>query len=77
MLSIAEVEKLIEEGIPGATVVVSDMTGTGDHLEARVMSNSFVGKSLIQQHQMVYKALGDAMAGPIHALKLTTIATED
>ena len=77
MLSLAEVEKLIEEGIPGATVVVNDMTGTGDHLEARVMSKLFVGKSLIQQHQMVYKALGDAMAGPIHALKLTTIATED
>lgn len=77
MLSLEEVESLIQEGIPDATVVVSDMTGTGDHLEARVMSPSFSGKSLVQQHQMVYKALGDAMAGPIHALKLTTIASED
>ena len=77
MLTLEEVEKLIQEGIPDAVVTVNDMTGTGDHLEARVMSKSFAGKSLIQQHQMVYRALGDAMAGPIHALKLVTIATED
>ena len=77
MLTLQEVEEMIRAGIPDATVVVNDMTGTGDHLEARVMSNSFVGKTLVQQHQMVYGALGDAMAGPIHALKLTTIATED
>jgi stress-induced morphogen len=77
MIALEEVERMIQAGIPDATVVVNDMTGTGDHLEARVMSKSFVGKSLVQQHQMVYGALGDAMAGPIHALKLTTIATED
>lgn len=77
MLTLEEVEKMIQEGIPDAVVTVNDMTGTGDHLEARVMSKSFTGKSLIQQHQMVYRALGDAMAGPIHALKLVTIATED
>ena len=77
MLTLEEVEKMIQEGIPDAVVTVNDMTGTGDHLEARVMSKSFAGKSLIQQHQMVYRALGDAMAGPIHALKLVTIATED
>ena len=77
MLSLEEVEAMIQEALPDATVVVSDMTDTGDHLEARVMSKAFVGKTLIEQHQMVYAALGDAMAGPIHALKLKTIATED
>ena len=77
MLTLEQVEALIQAGIPDATVAVSDMTGTGDHLEARVMSPSFNGKSLVQQHQMVYRALGDAMEGPIHALKLTTIASED
>ena len=77
MLSLQEVEERIQKAIPDATVVVNDLTGTGDHLEARVMSKSFVGKNLVQQHQMVYRALGDAMSGPIHALKLTTIATEE
>ena len=77
MLSLEEVESMIQKALPEATVVVNDMTGTGDHLEARVMSKEFVGKTLVQQHQMVYRALGDAMAGPIHALKLTTIASED
>ncbi len=77
MLSLEEVEAMIQKALPDATVVVSDMTDSGDHLEARVMSKEFVGKTLIEQHQMVYAALGDAMAGPIHALKLKTIATED
>ena len=40
MLTLEEVEKMIQEGIPDAVVTVNDMTGTGDHLEARVMSKS-------------------------------------
>ncbi len=76
MLSPEEVEQKILEALPGATVVVQDLTGTGDHFDARVMSEAFEGKSLIEQHQMVYKALGEAMKGPIHALKLTTMTPE-
>ena len=70
-------EKLILDGVPDATVKIEDLRGDGDHYAAYVSSPAFEGKSRVQQHQMVYKALGDAMAGPIHALKLTTIATED
>ena len=72
MLTLQEVEKLIQAGIPDATVVVNDMTGGGDHLEARVMSKSFVGKSLVQQHQMVYKALKGRMGNELHALAIKT-----
>ncbi len=57
---------------PGALVEVTDLTGTEDHLQALVVSAAFAGKTRIEQHQMVYAALGDLMRGPIHALALTT-----
>jgi stress-induced morphogen len=69
-----EVKTLIEEGIPGATATVSDLTGTGDHFRADVVAPVFEGKSMIEQHQMVYAALGDRVGGPIHALQLFTKA---
>lgn len=71
-----EVEKLIEAGIPGATAKVSDLTGTGDHFRAEVVAEAFAGKSMVQQHQMVYRALEEEMKGPIHALQLDTRAPE-
>jgi stress-induced morphogen len=52
-------------------VEVTDLTGTQDHLQALVVSPAFAGKTRIEQHQMVYAALGDLMNGPIHALALT------
>jgi stress-induced morphogen len=67
-----EVKRLIEEGIPGATATVGDLTGTGDHFKAEVVAAAFRGKSMIEQHRMVYAALGALMGGPIHALQLTT-----
>ena len=51
------------------------MTGTEDHLQALVVTPAFEGKSRVEQHQMVYAALGELMNGPIHALALTTRAT--
>jgi stress-induced morphogen len=57
---------------PGAKVDVTDLTGTKDHLQAVVIAPQFGGKSRIDQHKMVYAALGELMNGPIHALALTT-----
>jgi stress-induced morphogen len=57
---------------PDAKVEVSDMTGTQDHFQAVVVTASFAGKSRVEQHKMVYAALGELMGGPIHALALTT-----
>jgi stress-induced morphogen len=57
-----------------ATVEVTDLTGTQDHLQALVVTAAFQGKTRIEQHKMVYAALGDLMHGPIHALALTTRA---
>jgi acid stress-induced BolA-like protein IbaG/YrbA len=69
----AEVKRLIEQGLPGASVEVLDTTGGGDHFEALVVSDSFEGKSLVERHQVIYAALGDAMRARVHALALKTL----
>jgi stress-induced morphogen len=68
-----EIETMIARGIPDATVEVRDYTGGGDHFEALVVSPSFEGKGLIERHQAVYRALGDAMRVQVHALTLKTL----
>jgi stress-induced morphogen len=69
-----EIVTLIKQGIPDAEVQMQDMAGDGDHWAATVVSPAFAGKTKIQQHQMVYAALGGRMGGVLHALKLTTMA---
>lgn len=73
-MTIDEVKKLIEAGIPDAQATVRDLTGTSDHFAAVVISPAFRGKSVLEMHRMVYAALGPAMRGPIHALQLETRA---
>ena len=68
-----EVESLIRQGIPDALVEVTDTTGGGDHFEALIVSTLFEGKGLVERHQTVYKALGDAMRVRVHALSLRTL----
>jgi acid stress-induced BolA-like protein IbaG/YrbA len=68
-----EVESLIRQGIPDAHVEVRDTTGGGDHFEALIVSTVFEGKGLVERHQTVYKALGDAMRVRVHALSLKTL----
>ena len=68
-----EVEGLIRNGIPDAHVEVRDTTGGGDHFEALIVSSMFEGKGLVERHQTVYKALGDAMRVRVHALSLKTL----
>jgi acid stress-induced BolA-like protein IbaG/YrbA len=74
MTQAEDIQRLIEAGIPGAQVrVVGD---DGRHFEALVVSKDFVGKSLVQQHQMVYLALGEHMREAIHALSLRTLTPD-
>ena len=68
----AEIERLIKEGIPDATVVIEDLRGDGDHYAAHVTSEAFRGKNRVQQHQLVYKALKGNMGDALHALALQT-----
>ena len=67
----------LEQALAGATVEIRDTTGTGDHFEARVVSPTFVGLSMVQQHQQVYAPLQDVLAtGELHALALQTYTPE-
>jgi stress-induced morphogen len=66
------VRRLLLAALPDADIELVDLTGTEDHYQARIVSQAFEGKTLIEQHQLVYRALGDAIHGPIHALALKT-----
>lgn len=77
MVSLKQVEAMIQAQLPDAQVTVRDLTGGGDHLEAVVVSAEFAGKSRIKQHQLVYSALQEALASEaIHALALKTYTPE-
>jgi len=75
-MNAGDIEKLIKTGIPDAEVTIRDLAGDGDHYAAEVVSESFRGKSRVQQHQMVYNALEGNMGGVLHALALQTSVPE-
>ncbi|MCC6828311.1 MAG: BolA family transcriptional regulator [Novosphingobium sp.] len=68
----AEIEQRIVAAFPDAKVVMVDLAGDGDHWAARVTSEAFRGKSRIQQHKLVYAAIGSDLGGELHALALQT-----
>lgn len=73
-MTAAEIEGLIREAFPDASIEIEDLRGDGDHYAATVTSAAFGGKTRVQQHQLVYKALQGRMGGDLHALALTTRA---
>lgn len=73
-MAAADIERMIKEALPDARVDIKDLAGDGDHYAATVVSESFRGKSRVQQHQLVYSALKGKMGGTLHALALTTSA---
>ena len=78
MVSPEQVESMIKVGIPDAEVQVQDLTGGGDHYQVVVVSQTFEGKGRVQQHQLVYKSVQQAMSSEaIHALSLKTYTPED
>jgi stress-induced morphogen len=76
MVSTTEIRQCVETALPGARVQVEDTTGAGDHFELRVVTPAFAGKGLVEQHQIVYRALG-ALMSRIHALSLRTQVPEE
>jgi acid stress-induced BolA-like protein IbaG/YrbA len=77
MINPDQVQGMIKRSLPDAEVQVMDLTGGGDHYQAVVVSSEFQGKTLVQQHQMVYKAVQSAMtSNEIHALALKTYTPE-
>jgi len=71
-----DIERLIKEQFPDATIQIEDLAGDGDHYSANIVSEAFRGKSRVQQHQMVYDALQGNMGGVLHALALKTAAPQ-
>ena len=76
-MSANEIEELILETFPNAKVVIDDLRGDGDHYAAQIIAEEFKGKTRVQQHQMVYKAMGGKMGKELHALALNTSAPKD
>jgi stress-induced morphogen len=72
----AEIERRIKLALPDASIEIRDLAGDGDHWAATVISESFRGKTRVQQHQLVYAALQGDMGGALHALALQTSAPE-
>lgn len=75
-MTASEIEQMIKEAMPDAQVTIEDLRGDGDHYAALVVSEAFRGKSRVQQHQLVYKALQGRMGAALHALSLQTSAPE-
>ena len=71
-LKLQELENLIKEAIPDAEVTIKDLAGDENHYSATIKSKIFTGKSKIDQHKLVYKALKGKMGNELHALALNT-----
>ena len=74
MLTPEQVKQYIEAGMACTHV---ECSGDGQHFEAVIVSELFQGKRKVQQHQIVYKALGDRMREEIHALSMQTLTPEE
>ena len=72
-----EIEELILKSFPNAKITIDDLRGDGDHYAAQVVTEEFRGKSRVQQHQMIYNAMGGKVGKELHALALNTSAPKD
>ena len=72
-LKLETIKSLIKESIPDAQITIQDLAGDENHYSAIIKSKAFSGKSKIEQHKLVYKALKGKMGHELHALALTTI----
>ena len=71
-MDLKEIEKLIKEALPDASVKIEDLAGDGNHYSATVTSSQFSGKSKIEQHKLVYASLKGKMGNELHALAIKT-----
>ncbi len=72
-LKLEEIKSLIKEALPDAEINIEDLAGDENHYSATIKSNAFKGKSKVEQHKLVYKALKGKMGNELHALALNTI----
>jgi len=72
-----QIKNILEKAFPQAQVAVTDLTGTQDHYQVRIVTEAFKGKNLMSRHREVYKAIGNPVGGEIHALSLQTLTPEE
>ena len=72
-LKLEEIRNLIKEAMPDAEITIRDLAGDSNHYSATIKSKNFTGKSKIEQHKLVYKALKGKMGNELHALTLNTM----
>jgi len=72
-LKLEEIKSLIKAAIPDAEITIEDLAGDNNHYSATIKSKVFSGKSRIDQHKLVYRALGKKMGNELHALALNTM----
>ena len=72
-LKLEEIKSLIKKAIPDAEITIQDLAGDENHYSATIKSQIFNGKSKIEQHKLVYKALNGKMGNELHALELNTM----
>ena len=72
-LKLEEIKSLIKKSIPDAEITIQDLAGDENHYSATIKSKIFTGKSKIDQHKLVYKALKGKMGNELHALELNTV----
>ena len=77
LFSAQQIQKVVEAGLPGAEVQVTDLTGTSDHYQLTVVSSQFEGKGPVERHRMVYGLFGAAVGAEIHALSLKTMTPQE
>ena len=73
-LKLEEIKTLIKESIPDAEIDIHDLAGDENHYSATIKSKVFTGKTKIEQHKLVYKALKGRMGNELHALQLNTMS---
>ena len=71
-MNLNEIENLLKEAIPDAVIDIKDLAGDGNHYSATIVSSLFKGKSKIEQHKLIYKALKGKMGNELHALEIKT-----
>ena len=76
-MSANEIQELILKTFPNAKVIIDDLRGDGDHYAAQIIAEEFRGKTRVQQHKMIYNAMGGKMGKELHALALNTSAPKD
>ncbi len=71
-----QIEEMIRAAMPNADVSATDLQDSGDHFEVTVVSDAFEGRTMVEQHRLVYAALGDSLRSAIHALVIKTMTPE-